>query len=485
MDHGAISGQIDRILRSRSFASKSQLRKLLEILHKNFDSQTTLKPEEVIRELWPVETRTKTSGDVATEMNRLRRTLDSYYKEEGQSDAILISLPNRAAFSPGGTQEKRWIVAAPQAGNQKLATLPRPAPRSRLKILAATTAALVLGALAARMLAGDRQPRAGRMDGSTLTIVNAEGKTLWSKSYSDGFSHRYYEQGIGSHIWFGDLEGKGHLNVLFLYHPGVSPESRSTTLICYSDRGEEKWRWTPGRDLPELNGSPPTYQTEALRVLKATGRRPPRIVVSSVNVPWYPSQIALVDSNGKTVSEYWHSGHLDTMVLADLDGDGREEIVASGISNGYRQATLIVLDPDRVFGASTEAARPELQIHGMGAAEEKYRLLFPRSDMNLAVSAYNIGGEATIEHGRIRFAVRECLQLYGCLILYEFDKDFRLLSVEAGDQFREAHAEFYRTGKDAHAFSAAEEARFRKVRCLTGCPSEFVATEMRGQRNSP
>ncbi len=38
MDSTAISDQIDRILRSQSFASKSQLRKLLEVLFQNMDS---------------------------------------------------------------------------------------------------------------------------------------------------------------------------------------------------------------------------------------------------------------------------------------------------------------------------------------------------------------------------------------------------------------------------------------------------------------
>jgi hypothetical protein len=274
-----------------------------------------------------------------------------------------------------------------------------------------------------------------------------------------------------------DLDGKGHTSVLLLYHPAISPRSRSTTLICYSDRGKEKWRWTPGRELPELEGTPATFRTVALVVLKATEKRPLRIVVSSIHDPWWPNQIAMLDSNGKTISEYWHSGHLDHLTLADLDGDGREQIVATGISNGYHQATLIVLDPDRVFGASTEAARPELQIHGMGAAEERLRLLFPRSDLNKTLSVYNAGQEATIEHGRIRFSVAECLQPPSCLMWYEFDKHFELETAYADEQFRTAHAQFYAKGKDAHSFGPQEQAEFEKVRCLAGCKSEFVALQ--------
>jgi hypothetical protein len=476
MDRSAISDQIDRILRSQSFASKSQLRKLLEVLFSNMDSQTALKPDRVIRELWPNESKTKGSADVAAEMNRLRRALESYYNGEGKADLIAITLPNRSVPAPDGTQEKRWIVAKPRGGSED--RHPVPAVNSRRGLKIAVVAVLCVAAyISLRMLEAHDQPQSGRLDGATLRIMNAEGKELWSKGFPDGFWPEFYGEGVAPRIRFVDLEGKGHTSVLVLYHPAISPRSRSTTLICYSDQGKEKWRWTPGRELPELEGTPATFRTVALVVLKATEKRPHRIVVSSIHDPWWPNQIAMIDSNGKTISEYWHSGHLDHLTLADLDGDGRQEIVATGISNGYHQATLIVLDPDRVFGASSEAARPELQIHGMGAAEERLRLLFPRSDLNKTLSVYNAGQEATIEHGRIRFSVAECLQPPSCLMWYEFDKHFELEAAYADEQFRTAHAQFYAKGKDAHQFSLEEQAEFEKIRCLVGCKSEFLPSQ--------
>ena len=308
--------------------------------------------------------------------------------------------------------------------------------------------------------------------------MNAEGKELWSKGFPDGFWPDFYDQGVAPRIRFVDLDGDGHTSVLLLYHPAINPRSRATTLICYSDRGKEKWRWTPGRELPELEGTAATYRTVALVILKATEKKASRIVVSSIHDPWWPNQIAVLDSNGKTISEYWHSGHLDHLTLADLDGDGREEIVATGIANGYHQATLVVLDPDRLFGASTEAARPELQIHGMGVAEERLRLLFARSDLNKTLSVYNAAQEAAIYNGRVRLSVAECLQPPSCLMWYEFDKHFDLLTAYADEQFRTAHAQFYAKGKDAHPFSQEEQAEFQKVRCLVGCKSEFLPTQI-------
>jgi hypothetical protein len=492
MDSGAISGQIDRILNSESFATKSQLRKLLEVLHKNIDSQTTLKPDQVIQELWPTETRTKRAADVATEMNRLRHALETYYKEEGKADPITIILPNRSAAVAEGRHERRWIAATPRNGTEVRVAqdqaaenhLPRAQanPRKALKIIgaiAALGAALgSVGYLATRVLAVRDEPKFGRLDGSALVIFDKEGKELWRKVFPDGFGPDWYSTlGLPVPVWFGDLEGKGHTSVLFVYAP-AGPLSHSSALICYSDRGKERWRWTPGRELPELAGSPATFFTIALGVLKATDRRPPRIVVSSQYHPWWPCQIAILDSNGKLLSEYWHSGALSSMVLADLDGDGREEIVATGINNGYLQATLVVLDPDRVFGASAEV-RPAFQIHGMGVAQERLRLLFPRSDLNKVLFTFNGAMNPTVEHGSIRLTVEECMVPRGCAVWYEFDKNLHLISAYAGDDFRSAHARFYLNGKDAHPFTAEEQAAFHKIRCLVGCKTEFVPVEIR------
>jgi len=484
MDRTAISDQIDRILRSPSFASKSQLRKLLEVLFNNMDSQSALKPDRVIRELWPEEIKTKGSADVATEMNRLRRALESYYSGDGKADPIVISLPNRSVPAADGTQEKRWIAAKAReeetAGarptNEDQRSIPQVSARRGLKLAAAIAAIGVVGYVSMRLLTADDRPQSGRLlDATTLTIMNAEGKELWRKAFPEGFTTDwYFEKGLGTRIWFGDLEGKGHTSVLFLYTP-ADQQSHSSALICYSDQGKEKWRWTPGRELPELNGSPATFRTAALGVLKATDKRPLRIVVESIHDTWWPSQIAVLDANGKTISEYWHSGALTYMMLADLDGDGREEIVATGVSEYDHQATLVVLDPDRVFGASTEV-RPEVQIHGMGVAQERLRLLFPRSDLNKALFQFNWATEPTVEQGSIRLTVTECITPPGCRIWYEFDKNFRLIAAYAGgDEFRSAHARFYQSGKDAHPLSAEEQAAFQKVRCLVGCKSEFVA----------
>ncbi len=481
MDASAVSDQTDRIVRSKTFANKSQLRKLLQVLHENMDSQNTLTGDRVIRELWPAETKTKRSTDVATEMNRLRHALRTYYESEGDLDPITIYLPNRAVTARDGTPQRPWILAKPRLSPRD------PSVQGRLAllrtwpqlVLVAATAAVfaIAGLFSIRVLMPTAQPRSGRLDATALRIMDGEGRELWSKNFPQGFGpDLYYDKDNGTRIWFADLEGKGHTSVLFSYLPAPDSQPHSSTLICYSDRGKEKWRWSPARKLPEVD-EPATYRTFAIAVLKAKEKGRVRIAVLSDLDPWWggPSQIAILDSNGKTLSEYWHSGGLHDMVLADLNGDGKEEIIATGIAHGYdAQATLVVLDADRVSGASREV-RPEYQIRGMKTDPERLRLLFPRSDMNREAFRYNSAVAPTFEHGNLRLKVLECLAPIGCPIQYEFDKNFHLIAAYPGsDEFRNAHDQFYQKGKDVHGLRPEELAAFLRVRCLVGCKSQLV-----------
>lgn len=486
-----IHEEVGKILQSRTFASKSQLRRLLEILHRNMDSQADLKPSGVIQELWPEEVRTKRSADIATEMNRLRRALEDYYESEGASDAVVICLPNRSAAAANGTQEKRWIAAYSRNGRQAGEEHP-PAPAKRaarprglIAWLSLAALVLVVGLVGAGyfvfgQIGRHGQPTSARIEGTSLVILGADGRELWRKSFAAGFGpETYYEHGVASRVWFADFEGRGHASVLFSYLPAASAQPDSSTLICYSDRGKEEWRWTPGKAIPEDSWRPLSYKARALGIVKATKERPARIAVASEMDPWWggPSQVALLDTSGHLVSEYWHSGGFGDIVVADLDGRG-EEIIATGVAYGFNyQATLVVLDPDRVMGASKEAL-PQFQIHGMGDAQEKMRLLFPRSDLNRTSFDHNVAMQPVVQDGNLRITIDECLAPIGCPIEYEFNKVFELIAARpANDEFRAAHDRLFESGKQAHRFDTEEQAELLKVRCLKGCSTEFVPVE--------
>jgi hypothetical protein len=62
--------------------------------------------------------------------------------------------------------------------------------------------------------------------------------------------------------------------------------------------------------LPELDSVPSVYIAMGFGVLPTANGQHRRIVVMSRHEYYYPTQIAVVDTKGMTLSEYWHSGHL-------------------------------------------------------------------------------------------------------------------------------------------------------------------------------
>jgi tetratricopeptide (TPR) repeat protein len=110
MDRNAILRQIDRISNSRALETKAQLRGLLRILGDHYETQSTLQPYRVMRELWPEE-EDRTSADLATAMNRLRKALLKFYDEEGARDEVVIRLPRRGGEDAAEHRTQAWIAA--------------------------------------------------------------------------------------------------------------------------------------------------------------------------------------------------------------------------------------------------------------------------------------------------------------------------------------------------------------------------------------
>ena len=95
----------------------------------------------------------------------------------------------------------------------------------------------------------------------------------------------------------------------------------------------------------------------------------------------------------------------------------------------------------------------------MGAAQERFRLLFPRSDLNKSLAVYGQAMAVTVDQGVIHLPVLECELLPRCYMWYAFDKDFQLLSAGPDDQFRSAHKEF--SFKKSDASPAAKRSSFQ------------------------
>lgn len=384
--------------------------------------------------------------------------------------------------------EKSRVIAYPDEIDRWLRTtsLPaqQPAPPARFPgvaagplkvwsksaVKAAAWFSVVLLATAGYLLLSTRKgpPANFRHEGRTLIVSDEQGRELWRRVFPEAFHPRATPEEIlhFKRAWFVDLDGDGHVELLYAYSP-VTQEAQGDTLFCFSDRGDEKWRFIPGRTLSTKQATfPRIYRLARLLPLslRADGSR--NLAVVSFHIPRYPTQVAVLSPQGKLLGEYYHSGHVGHIELADLDGDSKPELVLAGISNGYGAATLLVLDPESLSGASAEE-NPDYQLLGLPIGREKARLLLPRTCINRKYLPYGVPGFLGITGDTIRVQVSEKVDSPGDpTVHYIFDRRLNLKEVIMSDGLKILHREMEAAGQLDHALSEAEVAALRNIRYL-------------------
>ena len=90
----------------------------------------------------------------------------------------------------------------------------------------------------------------------------------------------------------------------------------------------------------------------------------------------YPGILVWVDDRGRRLGQYANHGQFFAFLAADIDDDGREELLACGTTNAraYEGANLVVLDEDHFRGASVDGI-----VHPESAEPDSalYRLVVP------------------------------------------------------------------------------------------------------------
>ncbi len=321
---------------------------------------------------------------------------------------------------------------------------PRLASRSRLLLVAGILVPVLVSAAVflPGVLAG--RPVSYRIQGNTLIVLDAHGRELWSKVFPYALAQDLQMGPPWQFIWFGELEGRPSLLVTPI---AAGSPRESFPLICYSARGEERWRFTPGRDVrSSAEEFDPLFGGPNFRVgpLGKDGRT--RIVAVSSHHLFYPTQVTLLSTSGKVLREYWHSGHLRYIELADLDGDGANEIYLAGVNNARKVATIVVLDPDRFGGASQETEVPDHQLLGFEPGRERRRVFLPRSCLSRQFDPYNTITGFWITGKILTVETNEFIQLPAGLH-HRIDADFRSDHMDISDSYRIRYAQLKASGQ--------------------------------------
>jgi hypothetical protein len=279
------------------------------------------------------------------------------------------------------------------------------------------------------------KPVSYRIERDTFIALDAQGRECWRKVFpyplleanSPEFSSRY--------TWIGDLDGDGRNEVLFAPH-SVANQQESTPLICYDDRGVERWRFVNRQRVRTRTEDFAPVFGLARFLVTPRGRGLANVVlVATTHYLYYPSQVALLEPDGRLVGAYWHSGHLNFLQAADQDSDGKTEFYLAGISNAWHAATLIVLQQDGFVGASQEPQAADYQLLGFPPPAERGRIIFPRSCLNTTFDPYNPVMTLNVNYGEIVVQTMELIG-QGAGIFHHLSPDLRQHRVVISDSYR-------------------------------------------------
>lgn len=267
-------------------------------------------------------------------------------------------------------------------------------------------------------------PAQWAFDGARLTVSDSTNQPLWSTVLPRAWRTVAYGPGSeGKRFWFGDLDGDGKLETLAAYHP-VQEDQGGSGLYCFSNKGETKWFYQPGRKVWDASAEYSTaYVAQAFRVIPAQVDRPPIIVLVSNHATQYPSQVAALDTSGRMLTQYWHSGALTEVASADLNRDGKDDLLVAGVDEGRQRLTLILLDPEALGGASVEEPGDAHQLAGFASGNERIIVWLPMAEL----TGMSVAGEE----------VRLDLRSHGSSVRCVFDRGLNLTLTEGDAQLGE------------------------------------------------
>jgi hypothetical protein len=293
------------------------------------------------------------------------------------------------------------------------------------------------------------QPADFAIKGSALIILSEDGKELWRHDFKvegledESFYRAHFQMPQRGaklpSIMIKDIDGDGRNEVLFAVQKRDDSYGEGD-LYCYNSRGRELWHFTAGREM-EFGGRifPADYRIRGFRLHDFNGDGRQEIAVISYHYPQWPCQLAIIDSNGRPIGEFWNSGYLTDLCYRDLDGNGREEMVVSGVNNQYG-GCVIVFDPARVGGCSPQSG--EFKSDTLPPGTEEYYVRTPRTDVSLAFGDIVEGIESL---GVTKNKRLEANTFYG--LAYEFDFGLHCLNADWGHSYMKRHNELAAAGK--------------------------------------
>lgn len=293
-----------------------------------------------------------------------------------------------------------------------------------------------------------------RIERSTLFALGEKGNILWdydfkieSLSNNDTYhNNANYKRKFGfsrelPYIIIQDFDNNGLNEVLF----GVKAQGdiNEGEIFYFSHDGKREWTLKLGKELTLGSHTyHKTYGLKGLFIRDIDNDGNLEIFIISRHRDEHPTQLLVLNHDGKRIGEYWNAGRLTDYEFADLNGDGQEELLLVGVNNEYGKAILIVFDVSNINGASPQTSS-DYKYEESNFGSEKYYLLFPRTVVDLVIQP----SKESINLIEIKDNQKIFLTTLGSNINFVLNFDLEIEEVRFSDSFRKKYSDFQFEGK--------------------------------------
>lgn len=243
-------------------------------------------------------------------------------------------------------------------------------------------------------------PASFSLEGHVIYIKNRRGETIWSFTADDEKEALFLHKTVD----FSDIDRDGMNEVLARTY---NSENDTFDLTLFDHEGSILWKQNISNDQI-FNGIKieSDFLPHNVKFVH-TGKKLIYIAVNWRHRVRFLSLISTHDHKGKLLNKYVHTGNLSQMKIHDLDGDGKNEIIFSGINN--------LLNGEGVLGV--------LPLTGYKGVNPPYRVEPEYSHLAFRLQTYvaanpEIGNQLTY----IRFKRTTHLENHQCInIIAELD----------------------------------------------------------------
>ena len=288
----------------------------------------------------------------------------------------------------------------------------------------------------------DKNPYSINITGHILSVKNKFNNTLWQTSVSNNYPSPVpkYEIDPIARVIDINKDGRNEVIVTSETYNELKDKNELGRIACFDYNHRLIWKYVFRDSIAtRVEKFTPYY---SLKIFAVKNDIPnPVIIAVGQHENFYPSPIIKIRArDGKRIGKiFWHPGGGSRGFLNDIDGDGKDELVATAISNGLERCVLYSLEYDKLQG--TAPTTPDYRFLNQPIADFDHYIVLPKTDVNEYFGErYNVPGSPPIitYDSLIYFNITEVTFPDGMKIGndYEFDRNFNLKDIIIGDKFR-------------------------------------------------